>query len=142
MSKAHISKRLRERVTKQARSCCGYCLTSQKITGMKMNVDHIIPEAQGGATQEENLWLSCADCNEYKGDRMEATDPQTGEVAPLFDPRRQVWGEHFSWSEASDQIVGQTPTGRATVAALKLNRAYLVEARREWVKVGWHPPKE
>ena len=35
-----------------------------------------------------------------------------------------------------------TPTGRATVAALNLNRLSLVKARQAWVAAGWHPPKD
>lgn len=142
MSKAYVSQALRERVSKQARYRCGYCLTSQKITGMQMDVEHIIPEARGGKTEEDNLWLACSACNDHKGDRMEAPDPQTGEIVRLFDPRHQHWAEHFTWAPTGDEIPGLTPTGRATIAALKLNRAVLVDARREWVKVGWHPPKD
>ena len=48
--------------------------------------------------------------------------------------------EHFAWSDAGDRIVGLTPTGRATVVALQLNRPILVHARRAWTSVGWHPP--
>jgi hypothetical protein len=142
MSKAYVSKALRERVSKQARYRCGYCLTSQKITGTQMDVEHIIPEARGGKTEEDNLWLACSDCNDHKGDRLEAPDPQTGEVVRLFDPRHQQWAEHFAWAPTGDEMIGLTPTGRATIAALKLNRALLVDARREWVRVGWHPPKD
>ncbi len=60
----------------------------------------------------------------------------------LFNPRTQVWPEHFAWSEEGDLIVGLTPTGRATVVALNLNRPSLVKARQLWVSVGWHPPKD
>lgn len=140
MSKAYVSKSLRERVSKQARYRCGYCLTSQKITGMQLDIEHIIPEARGGKTEEANLWLACPDCNGYKGDQMEAPDPETGETVPLFNPRQQRWSEHFAWKTAGDEIIGRTPTGRATILALKLNRALLVSARREWVRVGWQPP--
>ena len=62
------------------------------------------------------------------------------ELVPLFDPRRQTWSEHFEWSNNATLIVGLTPSGRATVVALHLNRPSLVLARREWVAVGWHPP--
>lgn len=37
---------------------------------------------------------------------------------------------------------GLTPTGRATVVALHLNRATLVRARQAWSHVGWHPPRD
>ena len=52
----------------------------------------------------------------------------------------QRWTEHFRWEENGLLIVGVTPTGRATVNAVQLNRAPLVNSRRLWVSAGWHPP--
>jgi hypothetical protein len=105
-------------------------------------VEHLIPEALGGLTEEENLWLACSLCNDHKKARIAALDLATGELVRLFDPRRQRWGDHFRWEEEGTRIAGLTPTGRATVAALNLNRAALVRARQLWVKVGWHPPPD
>ncbi len=68
-------------------------------------------------------------------------DPENGERVSLFNPRRQVWREHFGWSEDGVFIVGRTACGRATVVALQLNHEHLVKARRRWVMVGWHPPQ-
>src|SRR5437763_6479972 len=132
----------RARVREQAGQRCGYCLTSETLTGMPLEIDHIVPEALGGETTEDNLWPACSACNDFKGDRVAARDPLTGEWAALFNPRRQRWRTHFAWSEAGRHIVGLTPTGRATVVALHLNRALLVGARRAWVQVGWHPPAD
>ena len=105
-----------------------------------MELDHLIPEALGGRTEEENLWLACSLCNDSKGCRVSGADPDTGELVRLFDPRRQAWSDHFAWTEGGDRVVGLSPTGRATVIALSLNRPALVWARRAWVAVGWHPP--
>jgi hypothetical protein len=140
--KAHIPEYLRERVTQQGRRRCGYCLTQQRVVGTPMEIDHIIPEALGGKTEEENLCLACKLCNGYKGDEITAVDPLTGEVVALFDPRHQRWNEHFAWTPEGDQITGLTSIGRATVKALKLNRDSLVESRQLWVEAGWHPPKD
>lgn len=107
-----------------------------------MDVDHILPQSLGGLTEEENLWLACSLCNAHKSDRVSGLDPGTGVTAPLFNPRLQSWVEHFAWASHGEQIVGLTPTGRATVLALKLNREQLVQARRLWVSVGWHPPAD
>jgi 5-methylcytosine-specific restriction endonuclease McrA len=142
MSRSHIPKLLRERVSEQARHRCGYCLTAEAIVGTPMEVDHLIPEALGGLTEEDNLWLACSLCNDHKGDRIAALDPITGEIVRLFNPREQVWKDHFRWTSGGDCIVGQTATGRATVAALHLNRPSLVKARQAWATVGWHPPKD
>ena len=109
---------------------------------MSMELDHLIPEALGDLTEEDNLWLACSLCNDSKGCRIAAEDPTTGVVVRLFNPRHQDWHVHFSWSEGGIMITGGTPVGRATVVALHLNRPTLVLARRAWVAVGWHPPKD
>ena len=141
MSDAYIPKALREKVVAQAHHRCGYCLTSEAIVGTPMEIDHIIPQSLGGLTDEDNLWLACSLCNDHKGDRIAALDPLTDEIVRLFDPRHQVWQEHFAWTAEGDRIVGLTPIGRASVVALNLNRPSLVKARQAWVAVGWHPPK-
>jgi hypothetical protein len=140
VSKVYISRALRELVLQQARYRCGYCLTQEAIVGTPMEIDHIIPESLGGQTEEANLWLACSLCNDHKSDRIAAIDPETGEFVRLFDPRRQDWHEHFAWNPSSEQILGLTATGRATVIALNLNRPSLVRSRRFWVVAGWHPP--
>ena len=142
MSQGYIPKALRERVARRARHRCGYCLTSETVVGMPMEIDHIVPQSLGGPTEEDNLWLACSLCNDHKADRIAALDPLTGEITRLFDPCRQIWREHFAWTAEGDRIAGLTSTGRATVVALNLNRPSLVKARQAWVAVGWHPPKD
>jgi len=142
MSRSYVGRALREQTAREARHRCGYCLTSARITGTRMEIDHIIPESLGGLTVRENLWLACSMCNDHKSNRIAAPDPLTGEVVRLFDPRRQLWPDHFDWSTEGDVIIGKTSTGRATIAAVRLNRVDLVEARRGWVSAGWHPPKD
>lgn len=142
MSAARITASLKRRLTRQARSRCGYRLTSERLTGIPLAVDHIIPVAAGGLTEESNLWLACRPCNEFKGTQVQAQDPATSQVVSLFNPRTQTWHTHFAWSPDGTLVVGLTATGRATVAALQLNHDLIVEARRQWVKVGWHPPLE
>jgi len=67
--KTRVSRRLRQQVAQRAGYCCGYCRTPERITGHRMTLDPIIPEAQGGQTVIENLWLACVACNEFKGVR-------------------------------------------------------------------------
>jgi hypothetical protein len=63
-------------------------------------------------------------------------------VAPLYHPRQQVWSEHFAWSEDYSHVIRLTPTGRATVEMLHLNRQGVVNLRRVLFLVGLHPPEE
>lgn len=142
MPKARIPHYLRRKVEEAAKHRCGYCLTPQAITGTRMEIDHIIPEAAGGVTAEENLWLSCVSCNKFKSDRTHADDPVTGECVRLFNPRTQEWQQHFRWSEDGVKIIGLTPCGRARVETLRMNNADIVGARSLWVQAGWWPPEE
>jgi hypothetical protein len=91
---------------------------------------------------EENLWLACSLCNDHEVDRVVSVNPVSGLVVRLFDPRPQVWAEHFQWTPEGDQVIGVTPSGRATIVAFNLNRPLLVRSRRAWVAVGWHPPSD
>jgi len=141
MSQTHIPRELRERIAAQACHRCGHCLTAEAIVGTPMEIDHLIPECLGGLTEESNLWLACSLCNDIKNNRIAGLDPLSGELVRLFNPRRQLWHEHFPLDRTGDRIIGLTPTGRATVVTLNLNRPTLVKARQLWVRVGWHPPK-
>jgi hypothetical protein len=141
MRKTHVPAALRRLVAEQARHRCGYCLTPEALTGAALEVEHILPEVQGGGTTEENLWLSCRRCNGRKGSRTHVIDPLTHLEAPLFNPRTQSWLDHFGWSPDNTRIEGKTATGRATVEALGLNDTLIVAARGLWVRGGWWPPE-
>ncbi len=140
MSSVYIPSELRERIARQALYRCGYCLTQEAVVGTAMEVEHIFPFSLGGPTVEDNLWLACSFCNLHKGTRTFAEDPTSGQVSLLFNPRFQVWEDHFAWEDRGTRIAGRTPVGRASIRTLKLNRPLLVEARQLWVAAGWHPP--
>lgn len=142
MPKAYISNQLRIAIEKTAGQRCGYCLTPQTITGAPLEIDHIIPERAGGRTIESNLWLACTVCNRYKGSRTHGADPASAELEAFFNPREQQWRDHFAWRKDGAEIVGLTPCGRATVAALRMNNPEIVGARSLWVQSGWWPPED
>jgi len=58
----------------------------------------------------------------------------------LFNPRTQMWSEHFKWMPNGTILRGLTPTGRATIERLKINQDRVVDARTRWVFAGLHPP--
>jgi hypothetical protein len=142
MSKTYISAEIRRRVAEIAQHRCGYCLTQTLITGVAMQLEHIIPEAFGGASTESNLWLACATCNLHKAARTSAIDPETAQEVALFNPRQQLWSQHFVWSEDGTHLLGITAIGRATVEALQVNNDHIVKSRLLWVAAGWHPPAD
>ena len=63
-------------------------------------------------------------------------------TSAIFNPRTQNWQEHFKFNRNKSEIMGKTSCGRATVAALQINNDLAVDTRKEWVKVGWYPPKD
>jgi hypothetical protein len=86
----------------------------------------------------ENLALACVSCSLRKGARQEAVDPDTGQSVDLFDPRALDWSSHFLVTEDL-YVVGLTATGRATVAALQMNRPLAVAIRRAEVALRLSP---
>jgi HNH endonuclease len=98
---------------------CEYCCMHQALQGATFHVEHIIPASRGGSSDPDNLAWSCPGCNLRKADRTEASDPDSGMVVPLFNPRMDHWSEHFRFD--AYEVVGQTAVGRATVLLLDLN---------------------
>jgi hypothetical protein len=60
---------------------------------------------------------------------MLVPDPQTHEHVALFNPRLDSWQTHFRWEGV--WVMGLTPTGRATFAALNMNRPLALAIREE-----------
>jgi HNH endonuclease len=137
----YLSSDLKQRVREHFQNCCAYCLSPQRLIPVTFEFDHIVPQSDGGATTFENLCLACPSCNSYKHDAVSAPDPETGDLATLFHPQQDQWQAHFAWNEANTLLLGQTPSARATIIKLRINRPALVELRDLWVDFGYFPPK-
>jgi hypothetical protein len=136
------SDELKTKIRQKAKNRCGYCLTPQEIVSMPLEIEHINPIVEGGTDEEENLWLACRNCNGFKHIKTHAIDPQTKQKALLFNPQKQVWNEHFEFSDNKTEIIGKSVCGRATVIALRLNFEQAVKARKLWEIAGWYPPTD
>jgi hypothetical protein len=77
--------------------------------------------------------------NQIKSDRESCLDPFTKQETAFFNPRIQVWKDHFEWSADKTILIGLTPEGQATVSCLQLNTEMLQEARKIWKLFGWPP---
>jgi len=142
MPRSRVPAKLRRLVIARARGHCEYCLSPVSHAVSSFAIEHIVPLEKGGRTTADNLALSCQGCNSHKHIKTEATDPLTKQLALLFHPRQQGWREHFAWNEECSLVVGLTPTGRATIAALRLNRPGVVNLRQLLYAAGKHPPTE
>jgi HNH endonuclease len=142
-----ISNTSQELIRKRANYRCEYCRYPEFLSTSPLTIDHINPQSLGGSDDEENLALACRRCNERHYNFTVGNDPETNQEVPLFNPRRQKWGDHFIWSEDATKIIGVTSTGRATCNRLDLNderRAdlFIQKSRRFWVQGGFHPSYE
>jgi 5-methylcytosine-specific restriction endonuclease McrA len=68
---------------------CQYC--GQELPRVDLNLDHVVPRAQGGRTTWENVVCCCIECNLTKGAR---TPAQAG-MKLLKQPARPRWTPTF-----------------------------------------------
>ena len=125
-----VPRKMRELVIHRAEERCEYCGCPQSHCPDSLSVEHVIPKHLDGGNAESNLALSCQGCNGRKHTAIAEVDPVTCELAPLFNPRTDNWGTHFCWNEGQTIVCGRTPTGRATIVRLALNRPGVVNLRR------------
>jgi len=140
MPKFSISVSLREAVISRASKCCEYCKSQDKYSPTAFTIDHVIPESLDGTSNFDNLAYARFLCNRLKSNKLKAFDSITEKWIPLFNPRKDVWNEHFVWNEDTTRIVGLTVIGRCTVKEFKLNREKLIEYRNCIIPFGTHPP--
>jgi len=141
MPKPRITARQRAAVVARACACCEYCRSQEQYAPDPFSVEHIVPVTKGGTNALTNLAFSCQGCNGRKYVSTAAIDPATGTIVALYHPHQHRWGDHFAWNPDCSLIIGLTPTGRATVDKLQLNRVGLVNLRRVLYLVDAHPPE-
>ncbi len=125
---------VRRLVRDRARNQCEYCGLAEAHVYIPHHIDHIRPRQHGGDDSSINLALACQGCNLKKGANLAGIDPESGVIVALFNPREQVWAEHFVFHGAL--ILGLTPVGRATVQVLDMNAQERVKIREDVQKIG------
>jgi hypothetical protein len=131
---AEVPRALREQVRARAGARCEYCLIPERISLIEHEIDHIVALKHGGRAVPENLALSCSLCNKHKGSDIASVDPATGQVARLFDPRRDKWRDHSALK--GGEVVARTAVGRTTARLLQWNRLERVKERELLVAAG------
>ncbi len=134
MSWAEIVRRVEIRAGER----CEYCRLHHALQGATFHVEHIVPTSLGGLSAMDNLAWACPGCNLRKSDRVEAPDPDSGAMVPLFHPRSDHWPEHFQWD--GYRVIGKTPSGRATACILDLNHPRRLLIRQAEELFSFFPP--
>lgn len=135
-----ISALSRRKIEHRAKKLCEYCRSPLEFSPDPFSVEHIFPVSKGGTDDLGNLALACQGCNGYKSTKTEAFDAMSQTTVQFYNPRRDLWNEHFVWSENFTEIIGKTAKGRVTVTILKLNRQRVMNLRRILILSGEHPP--
>jgi hypothetical protein len=115
----YVPAALRREVIERAGNRCEYCMLPAEVAFYPHEVDHVVAEKHSGVTDIDNLAYACWRCNRHKGTGLTSFDPQTRQLSSLFNPRTQVWTEHFAYE--GERITGLTSEGRTTVTLLRLN---------------------
>lgn len=124
-------------VRARAKARCEYCRFPEAFAELPFHCDHIIARQHGGESSIDNLAFACCFCNRFKGPNLSGVDPKSTDVVRLFDPRRDVWEDHFEWQGA--WLIGRTASARATIQALRLNRPDAVGVRALLMREGVYP---
>jgi 5-methylcytosine-specific restriction endonuclease McrA len=84
MPKRHI-RFSRSNIFSRDRFTCQYC--GEQPSRVDLNLDHVVPRAQGGRTTWENVVTCCVPCNRRKGGRT----PQQARMLLSRAPSRPRW---------------------------------------------------
>jgi len=125
---------LEKTVRRIAGDQCEYCLIPESLLRLKHVLDHIIARQHGGKFELNNLALCCGRCNQSKGPNIAGADPSDGKLTRLFNPRTDVWRQHFRYD--GSVLIGLTNVGRTTVNVLAINQPLRVAVRQSLMESG------
>lgn len=141
MANIYIPIYIQREIINLSNDYCEYCWYPASFSSHSFHFDHIDPVVNGGETILGNLARSCGGCNGFKQDKTHYFDPFTHQLSRLYNPRNDIWQDHFQWSDDNLLIVGISPIGRATVELLQVNRQANINLRELLIMVNLHPPK-
>jgi len=127
---------LANEVRGQSAGLCEYCRIPEAAFRRPVHLEHIVAKQHGGLMQLDNLALACWACNLKKGPNLTGIDPETGEIIPLFNSRKDRWADHFAFIVETSpklgiEIRGLTPVGRTTTRVLGMNNEIRQRIRYE-----------
>jgi HNH endonuclease len=126
-------------VAQRAMHRCEYCRAPEQVFNFAFEVEHIHPRSENGSNDSNNLALACESCNLFKSNAIVGWDEETSQESRLFNPRNDDWDIHFRFDEATMQIEGLTPIGRATIGRLRMNSDFQRRARQHWTQLNLYP---
>ena len=135
---SYVASELRRLVASRAGFLCEYCLVHEDDTYLGCQVDHIIAEKHGGATDAGNLSYACTFCNRAKGTDIGSISLSTGQYTRFYDPRNDHWADHFELIGVA--IIPLSPIGETTAKILGFNEVKRISERELIRSIGRYPP--
>jgi HNH endonuclease len=108
-------------------------------------VDHIISEKHGGSTDADNLAFACTTCNRNKGSDVGSIvmPLNSGIFSRFFNPRIDLWQEHFRLSETRGvSIIPLSTIGEVTARILGFNAPERLLERQVLRDINRYPTTE
>jgi hypothetical protein len=125
-------------VVARAEGLCEYCLIHEDDTFFGSEVDHVISEKHGGATEAENLACACLFCNRHKGSDVGSLLTHGG-FSRFFHPRSDRWAEHFALADDGITIEPRTEIGLVTARIFGFNASERLLEREALRVIGRYP---
>jgi len=126
-------------IAQRASHRCEYCKAPEIVFNFPFEVEHIVPLSRQGSNDEANLALACRSCNLRKGNRIRGVSSRFNAEVRFFNPRKDLWSEHFKVISESGEVLGITSVEEVTVEYLEMNSSAQVAARRLWIRLGLFP---
>jgi hypothetical protein len=144
LSNTYISAELRRLVVARANRLCEYCLLHEDDSYFGCQVDHIISEKHGGLTLADNLAFACTTCNRSKGsDVGSIVMPFKGGIfSRFFNPRTDLWREHFMLDADGISIIPLSNIGEVTERILGFNTTERLLERQNLQEINRYPAVE
>lgn len=127
-----LSKKTRFEVFKRDGFACMYCGKHPPDT--LLEVDHVVPVAEGGTNDEENLVTACFDCNRGKGAVPLSVIPKslTAKAAETIEREAQLAGYREIMQARADRIEGDAWQVAAILMFAPPNRDFSI--KRDWLR--------
>ena len=134
----YLPEKLRTQVWERASDCCEYCFIHHNMTFFTHEIDHIISLKHNGEDVLSNLALACYYCNRSKGTDIGSI--YQGEFIRFYNPRIDIWQEHFAMDLENATIQSLSPIGKVTSSILGFNQIDRIIERQILIASGKYPP--
>lgn len=135
---SYIPEKIRNQAWLRASGCCEYCLLHYESAFFTHEIDHIISLKHKGKNILINFALACYYCNRNKGTDIGSI--YKDEFIRFFNPRKDIWHEHFELDKPTATIHALSPIGEVTATIFGFNHIDRIIERQILIAANKYPP--